>query len=92
MTEDLKYFFKEASKSVRAYEAFLKKNKKLLEEHEKLERTALGNKFVVSNLAREDFAKDLKRKKTIVVLEDKTIEVRVGKNKAEVFNKSIYKN
>lgn len=91
ITGDFQYFFKKASKSVRDFEQFAKKNKKILEEYERLEQEAIRDKFVVAELAKDEFAKKLKLKKTKIVIEDKTIEVRVGKGDAKVFNKSIYK-
>lgn len=87
---DFQYFFRKASKSVRDFERFAKKNKKVLEECERLEQEAIRDKFAVAELAKDVFVKKLKLKKTKVVMEDKTIEVRVGKGNAKIFNKSIY--
>lgn len=89
---DFNYFFKKASKSVRDFERFAKKHRKILEEYGELEQAAMADKFAVAELAKEEFAKKLKLKKTKIVMEDKTIEVRVGKGDAKVFNKSIYKS
>ncbi len=90
MQDELKYFFKEASKAVRKRDAFYRKHRKILEEYEELETDAIAKALPPIEIAKERYAKSLNIKKTKTILEDKTIELRIGKNDAFVFEKKIY--
>jgi len=90
MQDELKHFFKEASKSVRKRDAFYRKHKKILEEYEELEADAIAKELPPVEIAKERYADSLNIKETKTIMEDRTIELRIGKNNAFIFEKKIY--